>query len=456
METGHSLPEFVSREFDAFLQCGVLAHGFLRGKCEECQHETLVAFSCKCRGFCPSCGARRMAETAAHLVEEVIPELPVRQWVLSLPIPLRYLLASHPQLLGPVLNVVHRAVSGLLPKKAGIKRTEGQGGGVTFVQRFGSALNLNIHFHCLVLDGVYHRRGEKMTFRPVEAPTQSELNRLLERLVKRLMRLLTRRGYLIEEQGQTWLGEENEEGAMTNLQAAATSYRIGLGPRRGKKVPTLRTLEAESGGLSTHCAQLNGFSLHAGVSCKANQRGELERLCRYVARPAIANERLRLSKCGQVALTLKTPYRNGTTHIVMSPLELLQKLAALVPRPGLNLIRFHSVLAPNAKRRSQLVPGRRSASTMTDIETAETGEFPDEDIKGGGRRSISWARLLKRVFGIDVEICPCCGGRLKIIAVIEDPPEIRKILTHLGLSPHPPPRSSARYDPYVEADLYSI
>jgi len=86
LETGAGLPDFVKAEFDAFLECGILAHGFLRLRCADCAHEKLVAFSCKRRGFCPSCGARRMAETAAHLVDHVIPRVPVRQWVLSFPI----------------------------------------------------------------------------------------------------------------------------------------------------------------------------------------------------------------------------------------------------------------------------------------------------------------------------------------------------------------------------------
>jgi hypothetical protein len=101
-ESGVALPEFVKAEFDAFLACGILAHGFLRLRCSECAHEKLVAFSCKRRGFCPSCGARRMAETAAHLVDRVIPPVPVRQWVLSFPIPLRILFAAQPQLLAAI------------------------------------------------------------------------------------------------------------------------------------------------------------------------------------------------------------------------------------------------------------------------------------------------------------------------------------------------------------------
>ena len=98
------LPQFVRDEFDAFLECGILAHGFLRLRCGDCGHDKLLAFSCKRRGFCPSCGARRMSQTAAHLVDHVIPHVPVRQWVLSLPIPLRLLLAAQPELVTPVLQ----------------------------------------------------------------------------------------------------------------------------------------------------------------------------------------------------------------------------------------------------------------------------------------------------------------------------------------------------------------
>ena len=154
-QTGASLPAFVKDEFDAFLECGILAHGFLRLRCAECAHEKLVAFSCKRRGFCPSCGARRMVESAAQLVDHLIPRVPVRQWVLSFPIPLRILFAAHPQLLTPLLQVIHRVIASFLIKQAGVKRSEASTGAVTLIQRFGSAANLNIHLHCLVLDGVY-------------------------------------------------------------------------------------------------------------------------------------------------------------------------------------------------------------------------------------------------------------------------------------------------------------
>ena len=154
---GADLPQFVKDEFDAFLECGILAHGLLRLRCGDCGHDKRVAFSCKRRGFCPSCGARRMAQTAAQLVDHVIPHVPVRQWVLSLPILLRLLLAAQPRLVTPVLQVVHRVITRFLLDQAGLKTDEADSGAVTLIQRFGSAANLNIHLHCLVLDGVYRR-----------------------------------------------------------------------------------------------------------------------------------------------------------------------------------------------------------------------------------------------------------------------------------------------------------
>ena len=183
------------------------------------------------------------------------------------------------------------------------------------------------------------------------------------------------------------------------------------------------------------CVNAHGFSLHAAVRCGADQRKELERLCRYITRPAIANERLKRNRAGQVVLQLKSPYRDGTTHIVMSPLEFMQRLAALVPRPRLHLIRFHGVLAPHAKLRAAIVPSAAQNATEHAADHAHAHGSPAR---------MSWARLLKRVFDIDIEHCPNCGGALKIIAAIEDPAVIAKILTHLELTrPRPAPLTGA-------------
>jgi len=136
--TGSELPQFIKDEFDAFLECGILAHGFLRLRCWDCGHDKLLAFSCRRRGFCPSCGARRMSQTAAHLVDHVIPHVPVRQWALSLPIPLRLLLAAQPELVTPVLQVVQRVLERHLLQQAGLAADEGHGGAVQVLPDFTS------------------------------------------------------------------------------------------------------------------------------------------------------------------------------------------------------------------------------------------------------------------------------------------------------------------------------
>ncbi len=141
------LPGYVQDEFEAFLQCGCLEHGFLRVRCEDFKHEHLVALSCKRRGFCPSCGARRMAESAALLVDDVFPREPIRQWVLSFPFQLRFLFASYPDLMGRVLGIVYRTLATHIIHKTGFTRSTAHTGAVTLIQRFGSALNLNLHFH---------------------------------------------------------------------------------------------------------------------------------------------------------------------------------------------------------------------------------------------------------------------------------------------------------------------
>jgi hypothetical protein len=426
LETGAGLPEFVKEEFDAFLDCGILARGFVRLRCADCAHEKLVAFSCKRRGFCPSCGARRMAETAANLVDHVIPRVPVRQWVLSFPIPLRLLLATHPQLLAPVLQIVHRVIATFLIQQAGLQRTEAHTGAVTLIQRFGSAANLNIHLHCLVLDGVYRTTEGLPVFHEVRAPTAEQLQTLLARIITRLMKFLTRTGFLIAEQGMSYLADTDPDTALGPLRAAACTYRIALGPRAGQKVLSLQIVPTREPPLTpVRCVDEQGFSLHAEVCCAAHERHKLEHLCRYITRPAIANERLTLNRAGDVVLQLKSPYHDGTTHVVMSPLEFMQRLAALVPRPRLHLIRFHGVLAPNAKLRSAIIP---SAPVNAPNAAAVHADAPHPSAPV----RLSFAQLLKRVFDIDIAQCPHCGGTLKIIAAIEHPPVIAKILVCLS------------------------
>ena len=225
-----------------------------------------------------------------------------------------------------------------LVKRAGFKLSRADTGAVTLIQRFGSAANLNIHLHCLVLDGVYLNRDGVAVFHEAAAPTVEELEALLAKIITRTMRTLTRLGVLIEEPEGSYLAETDTNGALRSLQAASCTYRIALGPRAGQKVLSLQSLPSRTMP-STPELRVNahGFSLHAALRWRADQRKELDQLCRYITRPAIANERLKRNRAGQVVLQLKSPYKDGTTHIVMEPLEFMERLAVLVPRPRVSI-----------------------------------------------------------------------------------------------------------------------
>ncbi len=394
----------------------MLEHGFLRVKCDGCRHEHLVAFSCKRRGFCPSCGARRMVESAAHLVDHVFPEQPVRQFVLTFPFPLRLLLAAEPRALSEVLAVVQRGISTFLIRRSGYTVASGaRTGAVTLIQRFGSALNLNPHLHMLFLDGAYTFQGSRAVFHRARRPQRDDVVRLLHRLSGRIARLLERRGLLIKDSECVGLNLEADS-SLEHLQAASIQYRIAVGPNAGRKALTLYTVPPDEDALASGLvASIAGFSLHAGTVCEPWQRGRLERLCRYITRPPIATKRLSVDAQGRVVYRYKRPFRDGSTHVVLEPLDFMARLAALVPRPRLNLTRFHGVFAPNFRHRRRIVPHHPKGRVDSDKPLAP----------------MSWAQRLKRVFSIDIETCPDCGGNLRVIACVEEPALIAKILEHV-------------------------
>ncbi|MCP4449366.1 MAG: transposase [Myxococcales bacterium] len=194
-EHGFGYPAFVGREFEKYLDCGQLRRGFVRVKCAECPNEKLVAFSCKGRGFCPSCTARRMSNTAAHIVDNVLPALPYRQWVLSVPRRVRFLLATDHDLLSRVLDMALRKVFAW-QKRAARRRgiTAPMCGAIGFVQRFGSLLNLNCHFHNILPDGVFAEdiNGD-VVFRPVPPPSKADVQTLAKQIARGTEKLIAKR-----------------------------------------------------------------------------------------------------------------------------------------------------------------------------------------------------------------------------------------------------------------------
>ncbi len=311
-----------------------------------------------------------------------------------------------------------------------LTRTTGHTGAVTLIQRFGSALNLNVHFHMIFVDGVYLVDGEHVPiFRHVPAPTGTELQSLVQRIAERVGRVLEKRGLIERDIESAWLAANAEPGPLDDLVGHSITYRIAAGPRAGQKLFTLQTLpanEPEQQGDHRSAAEAGGFSLHAGIDIEPHQRAKLERLCRYVSRPPVAEDRLALTASGQVRYTLKTPYRDGTTHIVLEPLDFIARLAALVPPPRMHLTRYHGVFAPHSRLRAAITPAHRGKGGGKP-QTQEGADKPATP----RHVAMNWAQRLKRVFGIDIEACARCGGKLKVIASIEEPAVVAKILAHL-------------------------
>ena len=430
---GGSLPGFVIAEFERYLRCGILAHGFARVHCDACGKDMLVAFSCRGRGFCPSCTTRRMQGTAIHLVDRVIPMVPVRQWVLSLPRWARFLLARDPLLITRTLDRTLREIfksHRRRARKAGLR--EPKTGAVTMVQRFGSLLNLNVHFHSIVPDGVFVREQGEIRFEPLGAPSDEEVKAILQKIVVRVCKLLRPR---LESAGD----DARTPDALAAAQADSVAALAGKSP---EAVVTKK-----------HAAYLEGFSLHAGVHLHAHDREGLAKLCGYGARPALSQDRLSALPDGRLAIRMKRPLADGRQELLLEPVELLRRLATLVPPPRAHITRFHGCFGPASRWRSEIVPAPPPELRPAPPDPAPPEPSPsaaDDGAPPSGPKKprrpdskIPWAELLLRVFREDVLACPC-GGRRRVIAFITERTVIKAILERLGLPTTGPPIAPAR------------
>jgi hypothetical protein len=447
---GSAVPRHVRRAFDTYLECGILAHGFARAYCETCHRNLVVAFSCKGRGVCPSCAARRMYDSAARLTDHVLPERPVRQWVLTLPYSIRGLVAVR----GDVLNAVAKVfVEEVFRWQRVQVHAEGKFHGAALLapQLFGGSINLAPHLHAIFLDGVF---AEDASFEQTPRPNAGDLEQVVSRIAARSERWLTRHGYTFNPAAHEREPEFAEQAAQTSLrlgQLATVDAQGRVTPLERR--PALRTDYKIKG-----VAQ--GFDLHADVSVRDTDREGRERLARYILRPPLVLERLSLTKDGRVAYERK--YQSpGATHVVMTPVEFLARLSALVFPPRRPILRFHGAFSAHHKLRARIVPAtppaqrtapppnkRKPRVRVEDTAAAAPREpappiEPTGSVRGGlalVNKPLDWASLLRRVWQIDALACPC-GGRLRFIALVTEPEPVREILVAIGLDPTPPARA---------------
>jgi hypothetical protein len=494
------LPKYVVEEFQKYLACGDFAEGFVHVQCTSCGEDLAVAFSCKVRGLCPSCAGRRMAGSAAHLVDRVLPTVAVRQYVLAFPYELSGLAATRPEVLAALSRIFWDSLLRryrVWAKAAGYAPEAVETGAVTGVHRCGASLNVHVHFHLLCLDGVYVRDGDTLRFEPAPAPTRAELESVVQRVYVRVMKWLARRGLL--------RGDADASNAPPSLSPAEALATAGM--QRG----TLLTVRESSDGATHDDAALaplppprvsdavthERFNLHASVCLDAHDHLGRERLCRYLSRPAFSLSRLRMRRDGNVSYRVKKASRGRVTERVMTPLETLARLAAIVPPPRYPLLRFHGVLAPRHRWRARVVPQPPSPAPRCKATARERGQEGEKGARaevrapapsahaGDGRAvlrlqagdavvtssltttgraeqvapnvlsiahwerilegelyaasaRIDWRTLLKRTFDTELRVCARCGGRLVVRAVVTEPASIAKLLAALRRPRAPP------------------
>ncbi len=368
----------------------------------------------------------------------VFPRLPVRQWVLSVPKRLRYFMQRDGAVLNMVLRIFLRVIAQSLsancPGAADVDKAALHIGAVAFIHRFGSSLNAHVHFHVCVVDGVFEAvAGEGGTdadadvqaspagviFHPASAIDAPAVAQVQATLRKRIVRAFVARGLLQSCDAKDMLAYQH-----------------------------------------------SGFSVDAGVCIESHDRAALERLLRYCARPPFAMERLRKEGAALVYRCAKqrsepTSDKRGAKvdELHLTPLELIDRIAALVPPPRTHRHRYFGVLAPNSPLRAAVVAMAVAAPTQaTPVLPAQTGTGTSVGVPGVVPQGNSmlpkrspahylWAVLIARIYEVFPLLCPMCGGQMRLIAFITEGTQIRKILNHIGVDSEPPHISPARGPP---------
>ena len=378
-----------------------------------------------------------MAETAAHLCDHVFPRLPVRQWVLSVPKRLRYFMQRDGPVLAMVLRIFMRVIAQTLQTHcsgaAHVDKANLHIGAVAFIHRFGSSLNEHVHFHVCVVDGVFEEVQGNVIFLPacgIDVDTVAQVQATLRR---RILRAFVGRGLLESFEAKEMLGYSH-----------------------------------------------SGFSVDVGVCIEAYDRVGLERLLRCCARPPFAMERLRKAgselvyRCGKQHSEPRSDSIRGSKadELHLTPLELIDRIAALIPPPRTHRHRYFGVLAPNSPLRSAVTAMAAAPAQVAAVpaEPASAGECSQSPAQSGHAGASAagpantpepkqasappkraahylWAVLIARIYEVFPLVCPNCGGLMHIIAFIAHSADIRQILDHIGVDAEPPHITPARGPP---------
>jgi hypothetical protein len=369
-----------------YLDCGVWDNGFARVKCRKCPKEFLVAFSCRGRGLCPSCGAKRAAEVAAFLMDEVVEDVGHAQWVFTIPKMLRVYFLHHRELLGELSRAAAETAKELLAAAAG--EEEGfRSGIVSVVQTFGDRANFHPHVHALVTRGGWTSSGEWIPVPYVDEGAAEELFR------HKVLGMLRRRGLLSEER-----------------------IELLLSWRR------------------------SGFSVHNRVYAHPGDGRDFEALVRYMMRSPISLSRLRFTLGGkQVVYTRKGGHDTaepGEDERIDAD-EFVARVLVQIPDPRRHLVRYYGAYSNRARGQRRKAQAQLQGNRPGEVEEP----IPSPPERAALRRR--WANLIRRVYEVDPLVCPRCGAEMRVIGFINEPRVIKRILEHIRnrdrVSRPPPP-----------------
>ena len=397
---------FAEASLRAFLECGIPRFGMARFRCPRCNTSRFVPFSCRRRIACVSCSAKRAVMESSRALDELLPRVVYRQWVLVLPRRLRWFIHRDARLAGEVTRILGEVLTARLVSRSHAPRGAAPAQ-FHALQRFGATVNLHIHDHAVVSDGAFALEEGLLRFYPAPEPSAEELAELVELLRRRILK------------------------RMRDLEAVPEEVVAGM-----------------------LAWPHSGFSLNAEVRVEAEDREALGRLLRYVLRPALSLKKL--SYDAREGVVRYRPGKEGLPHTLeWSPLQFMERFAAIIPPPRKHLTRYYGALGPRSRLRRALTAATKAQATCEELEAGFAVQWLLAAAKGVARAarevaskaSRAWAACIRRIFEVDPVLCEGCGGEMKLVAVILRDSEIDRVLDHLGLPRDFPRNLPARAPP---------
>jgi len=399
--------QYVTDVIYKYLDCGDLHVGFARVKCNECNHEYLLPFSCKRRHFCPTCHQKRVLEFGEFLNNEVLKEVPHRQWVFSLPKRLRVYFLFDRKLLVKLSQCAWKVLSRYLEQS--VSSGNPIPAAVIAVQTFGDLLNFNPHLHIIAPDGCFDAEGN---FMQGAAPQASELEGLFRAEVLKMLKREKKINDAVIENMDSW--------------------------------------------------HHSGFHVYCGNSIMCDDQEGMERLAQYIIRAPISQERMQyISVSESIARLAQVIYtgKKDKNQERFDALDWLARLVTHIPNKGEQLVRYYGYYSNRTRGICKKAALKLQKDESFGLEDSETSIQPSTISRNSFRKK--WASLIQKVYHIDPLLCPKCNGKMRIISFIDDKPIIRKILIHLNLwmtGNHDPPEPSRSapldYPTLKTEDLY--